>query len=200
LDQHGLLKLISPALTGSKLNSAGLTRLEKIAHSVLPSGYAGGWLAFLTVLLDKLSATERAAVIKGLGIAPDEAAALKKLPAQAKKLEAALKSPSIHRPSQVWLALEGAAADEVLTVLYQSAARVVQDRIRAFYQKYLPMAQEITAEQVAATGAKPGTPKFEKARIATISSYLNARPKKVELPEPEPEPPPMAMVGGRGRK
>ena len=31
-------------------------------------------------------------------------------------------------------------------VLYDSTQRVVQDRIRAYYQKYLPLAQEVTEE------------------------------------------------------
>ena len=61
----------------------------------------------------------------------------------------------------------------------------MQDRIRAFYQKYLAQAQEITEEQVAATGVKPGTPKFDKAFRAMIMAHLNARPKKIPPPEPE---------------
>jgi hypothetical protein len=72
----------------------------------------------------------------------------------------------------------------------------VQDRIRAYYQKYIGMAEEITDEQVAATGVKPGTPKFDKAKKAMIATHLNARPKKIVPPEPEPEVVPAA--GGRG--
>jgi hypothetical protein len=70
-------------------------------------------------------------------------------------------------------------------VLYGSAQRVVQDRIRTYYQKYLPLAQEVTEEQVLATGVKPGTPKFEKAFRNMVTTHLNARPKKVPPPEPE---------------
>ena len=93
--------------------------------------------------------------------------------------------------------LYDASTDEVLMVLYDSAQRVVQDRIRAYYQKYLPLAQEVTEEQVAATGVKPGTPKFEKAFRAMVTTHINARPKKIPPPEPEavvaPGPPaPMA--------
>ena len=88
-------------------------------------------------------------------------------------------------------------------VLHHSNHRIVQDRIRAFYQKYLPQAQEVTDDEVIATGAKPGTPKFDKARAALIAAKLNARPRK-PAPEPEPDPtpppPPMAMAGARGRK
>jgi tRNA nucleotidyltransferase/poly(A) polymerase len=205
-DKLGLLKVISPALTGAKLNAAGLTRLDKLARSVLPAGSPGGWLAFLNVLVEKLNTKERAEVVRACEMSAQEAAVWKKLDAQTKKLESVLKSPRTNRPSQVWQALEGATTDEVLMVLYHSPLRVVQDRIRAFYEKYLPQAQEVSDEQVAATGVKPGTPKFVKARQAMIAAKLNARPRKIVVPEPEPAPeavtppPPMALAGARARK
>ncbi|MDP9168972.1 MAG: hypothetical protein M3N54_00020 [Acidobacteriota bacterium] len=200
LDAHGLLKSISPALTGAKLNAAGLAKFEKAAHSVLPASNQGGWLAFLNVLVEKLNAKESAEAVRAFELSPTEIAAWKKLEAQGKKLEAALKSAKVTRPSHVWQALDGVATDDILMVLYHSTQRVVQDRIRAYFEKYLPMSQEVTPEEIAATGAKPGTPKFEKARLALISARLNARPRKV-VPEPEPvPPPPMAMANARGRR
>jgi hypothetical protein len=201
LDGYGLLKLISPALTGEKLNAACLARFEKVAQAVLPAGSVGGGLAFLSVLIEKLNARERAEVLRAFEMTAAETAAWKKLEAQTKKLESALKSARIHKPSHVWEALAGASSDEVLMVLYQSQIRVVQDRIRAFYTKYLPQAQEITADEVAATGVKPGTPKFEKAYRAMVTARLNARPRKVVEPEAAEAPPepPLAMAGGRGR-
>jgi tRNA nucleotidyltransferase (CCA-adding enzyme) len=197
LDRMGLLKVVSPALTGDKLNLAGLARFEKQAHSVFPAGTEDGWLAFLSVLLEKLTPRDRAAALKALAPPAAELKAFQKLEAAAKKRESVLKSPKIHKPSQVWEALKDADTSEVLMVAYDSGIRVVQDRIRAYYQKYLPIAQEITEDQVVAAGHKPGTPKFEKAYQAMVITRLNARPKKVE-PEPEPPPPP-PMAMGRGR-
>jgi tRNA nucleotidyltransferase (CCA-adding enzyme) len=185
-DANGLLRLLSPALTGPKLNAVGLTRLEKAMHSVLPAGTPGGWLAFLRVLVEKLNAPERAAVVRGFELSPAESAAFKKLDGDAAKLETTLKSPGARRPSDIWNALHAASTDEVLMVLYESGVRLVQDRIRAFYEKYLQQAQEITEEQVLATGAKRGTAKFDKTLRALIASRLNSRPKKVVEPEPEP--------------
>jgi tRNA nucleotidyltransferase (CCA-adding enzyme) len=197
-ERMGLLKLVSPALAGAKLNAAGLTKFEKLLNSVLPSPVSGGWLAFLTILTEKLSAREKSDVLKVFELSKAEAEGLKQLEAQAKKLETLLKSAKVTRPSHVYEALEGAGADVVLMVLYSSQQRVVQDRIRAYYSKYLGMAQEITEEQVAATGAKPGTPKFEKTRKTMIATHLNARPKKIVEPEPEPTPAQLAAArGGR---
>ena len=186
-------------MTGAKLNASGLAKFEKLAHSVLPSGYEGGWLAFLSVLMEKLNARERAEVIRAFELTPAETASLKKVEVQAKKLETALKSARIHRPSDVWEALHEATSDAVLLVLYGSSIRVVQDRIRAFHEKYLPLTQEITEEEVVAAGARPGTAKFEKVRRALIKTRLNARPRKIEVIEPELVP--LAVAGvGRGRR
>ncbi len=156
----------------------------------------------MTVLTEKLAPRESADLVRALELPKKEAEGFKKLAAGAKKLESALKSARITRPSHVYDTLVDATADEVLMVLYSSAQRVVQDRIRAYYQKYLPLAQEVTEEQVAATGVKPGTPKFEKAFRNMVTTHLNARPKKPPPPEPEvmpPVAPPMA-VRGAGRK
>jgi tRNA nucleotidyltransferase (CCA-adding enzyme) len=205
-DRLELLKLISPALTGARLNAPGLSKLEKLAHTVLPPGAfgnvqsgAGGWLAFLTVLAEKMSPRESADLLRQFELPKKEMDGFKKLESQAKKLESALKSARITKPSHVYEALKNATADEVLMVLYDSAQRVVQDRIRAYYQKYLPLAQEVTEEQVAATGVKPGTPKFEKALQSMVTTHLNARPKKVVPVEPEAVPPaPAPPMAARG--
>lgn len=198
-DALGLLKLISKGLSRAGMNAGGLARFEKLKQSVIPYASSGGWLAFLTVLTEKLAAEQKADVLQALQLSAEEKAGLNRLAAQSKKLEAALRSARIHRPSDVWQTLRDASTDEVLLVLYSSAARVVQDRIRAFYEKYLPQAREITEEQVAATGAKPGTAKFQKAHHSMIAARLNARPRKI-VPLVEPEvvvPEPAAAMRGR---
>ena len=175
-----------------------MTKFEKLVTAVLPPGTEDGWLAFLAVLVEKLNTRERADVLRAFELSAADATALKKLEVQSKKLEATLKSARITRPSHVWEAMRSAPTAEVLMVLYTSGVRVVQDRIRAYYTKYIEVAQEVTPEEVVATGAKPGTPRYDKAWRAMVSQRLNARPKKIVL-EPEP-PPPMAMAGGRGRR
>jgi hypothetical protein len=198
LDAKGLLRLLSPGLSGAKLNTAGLTRLEKAMHSVLPPGSPGGLLAFISVLTEKLNMRERADAIRAFELSAAESATLKKLEAEAKKLESSIKSSRIHRPSDVWGVLHQASTDEIMMVLYNSNIRVVQDRIKAFYEKYLPQAQEVTEEEVAATGAKPGTPKFEKAMKSMITARLNARPRKPVEPEPTAIPELPARAAPRG--
>jgi len=198
-DSFGLLKVLSPGFTGPKLNAASLTRFDKLKQAVIPTGTFGGWLAFLTVLTEKLNVREKAEVIRAFELSAAEAADFKTLEARAKKLEAALKSTRVRRPSDVWHALHTATTDEVLMVLYSSAIRVVQDRIRAYYEKYLPQSREVTEDEVAATGAKPGTARFQKVHATMIASRLNARPRKVVV-EPEPMPEPQTAISERVRK
>jgi tRNA nucleotidyltransferase (CCA-adding enzyme) len=194
LSARGMLNPLSTSLSGAKLNAAGLLRFGKGAHGILPSGYEGGWLAFLSVLVEKLNIRERAEVVRAFNLTASESAVWKKLDAQTTKLEAALKSTRIHKPSQVWDVLSPASTDEVLLLLYRSGIRVVQDRVRAYYEKYLPLSEEITDELVLESGAKPNTPKFDKTKRAMITTRLNARPRKIEVLEPEPAP--VAAVGG----
>lgn len=198
LSSQGLLKPLSAALAGPKLNTAGMAKFEKLVHETMPPGEAGGWLAFLSVFVEKLNQRERAEVVKAFEMSADETARWKRLEAEAAKLESGLKSSRIHKPSQVWDVLHKASADEILLVLYRSGVRVVHDRIRAYYEKYMPLAMEITDEVVVESGAKLGTPKFVKVKLAMITTRLNARPRKVEVVEPELAP--VAVSGGaRGR-
>lgn len=192
LDQENLLLLFSPALAGARLNTAGLARLQK-AQQTVPAGVSFPVQAlglFLWFLTEKFTPREKTALIKATAMRKAEVEAWQKLDARAKKIERDLKSPKLNRPSHVYNALSKVPGEEILFVLARTQARVVQDRIRNYLQKYLPMAQEVTEEEVKAAGVQPGTPKFEKARLEIIGKKLNARPKKPAPEELEPPPPP----------
>jgi hypothetical protein len=198
-DSSGLLKKLSAALVGGKWNPAGLTRFAEIKQSVIPPGTSGGWLAFVSILTDKLGVRDRAEVAKGLGLSAEEAGGLKTLAAQASQLDSDVGSTRMRRPSDVWSTVRTASTDEILMALYRSKNAVVEERIRAYYEKYLPQSLEVTEEEVLATGAKAGTPKFDKARQTLIAARLNAKPPKPEE-EAEEIAEPVAAVAGRGRR
>lgn len=197
LDQENLLVLFSPSLSGTKLNTAGLARLQK-AQQTVPAGVrfpVRNLDPFLSFLTEKFTTKDKAALIKATGMRKAEVDELQKLDARAKKLERDLKSPKLNRPSHVYNALSKAPGEDILFVLARTQARVVQDRIRNYLQKYLPVAQEVTDDEVTATGVQPGTPKFEKAKLELIGKKLNARPKK-PAPEEVETPPPAAPPTG----
>ncbi|MGB9606386.1 MAG: hypothetical protein ACPL88_10980, partial [Bryobacteraceae bacterium] len=131
---------------------------------------------------------EKAALVKATRLNKAELELWRKLESRARKLEKALKSPKLHKPSQLYLALSKAAGDEVLFLLLYSSERIVQDRIKNYLQKYLPLAMEVTEEQVRAQGVEPGSKDYEKVKEQLIVARLNARPKK-PAPPPEPEKP-----------
>ena len=124
-----------------------------------------------------------------------------KLETKAKKLEAALRAPSVRKPSHIYHIVVGAAPEEVLFVLYHTAAKPVQERLKTYFEKLLPMVQEITPEEWATIEAKPGTPKYAKARDEFLNERLNRKPPKpVEEEVPVVPPPPEPMTGRRGAR
>ena len=127
----------------------------------------------------------------------------RRLEARAKKLERALRAPRIRKPSQVYHLVTAAAPDEVLFLLYHSAVKPVQERLRNYFQKYLPAVAGDQPEEWATIEAKPGTPKYAKARDEFISEILNRKPKKVveeEMPPPTAPPVPEPVMGRRGAR
>ncbi|MEO6759590.1 MAG: hypothetical protein ABIO24_09065 [Saprospiraceae bacterium] len=190
LDEESLLSLFCPALTGDKVNHAGLQKLQK-ARLNLPLELefpVDNLSLFLTVLTEKLTKNDRASLAKESALTEEEVAAWKKLEDGAKKLEKELKAPSLSRPSRVWTAASKGTGAQILYLLYKSDSRLVQDRLKNHLQKYLMVEHELTDDEVMETGAKPGTPKWAKARLAVLSKKLDARPKKIVVEEVPPAP------------
>ena len=201
-EEEKLLPLFSPALAGTKLNLPGFAKLHKIRQSIpvgvrFPVANLG---LFLNVLTEKLTPREKAGLISAVAMPRADVNAWQKLEARSKKLEREMKSAKLNRPSQVYQALSKAPGDEVLFLLLRSQLRLVQDRIRNYLQKYLPMAQEVTEDEVRAKGVEPGSPKWAKAREEVIAAKLNARPKKPVPEEAPPVPPPGPVPGGSLRR
>jgi tRNA nucleotidyltransferase (CCA-adding enzyme) len=199
LQEAGLLPLFSPALTGPKHNLAGIARLEKMSR-LLPDDArtrAARMGPFLYVLVEKLNPKEKQALIKATELSRADVDLWQKLEPRAKKLETALRSARLRKASQVYHLVAAAKPDEVLFLLYHSNVKLVQERLRIYFQKSLPLVQEITAEEWATIAGKPGTPKYQKAREDFISYRLDRRPpRKVEVP-PAPVAEPMAARRGR---
>jgi hypothetical protein len=153
---------------------------------------------FIYFLAEGLSAKDRATFTKQVGLSRKEVEQWQKLEVKSKKLEKELKSAKLQKPSHVYQVLIHAPGDQVLFLLAHSSERLVHDRIRNYLQKYLPSAQEVTERDVLATGARPGTPKFQKAREELILTKLDARPKKVPPPVEQPGPVPAPAFARKG--
>ncbi|HWF45410.1 MAG TPA: hypothetical protein VG168_00270 [Bryobacteraceae bacterium] len=197
LEDEQLLSLISPALTGAKLNLAGFQKLQK-ARQMLPFGINTrvDWQAlFLFLLFEKLTPKERSQLVSKVGLKKVDVDSASKLESRAKKLEKDLTAGNLQRPSALYNLLSKAPGEAILFVLMRSTQRLVIDRLKNYLQKYLPAAQEITEKDVIEQGGKVGTPKFAKLHQALIAARLDARPKKVVPVEPPPPPP-----AGPGRR
>ncbi len=198
LEEEGLIKFLSPALAGPKLNIAGFQKVQKARQS-LPFGIDTGAdlpALFFFLLFEKLSARERSQLINTIGFPKEQVEAAAKLEGRAAKVEKELATAKITRPSALYAILSKVPGEIVLFLLARSGQRLVLDRIKNYLQKYLPLAQEVTDQDVIDKGVVPGTPKFDKMRQQLIAARLDAKPKKVVVEEPPPPPPP----SGPGRR
>jgi tRNA nucleotidyltransferase/poly(A) polymerase len=192
LDEAGLLKLFSPALSGPKVNLAGMAKFEKIVRALPdePHWRSARLGPFLFVLTEKLSPKEEQSLIRAAALTKAEEDLWRKLEARSKKLQTALRAARIKKASQVYHIASVAPSDEILFLLYHSNLRPVQERLKNYFQKYLPAIQEVTPEEWAAIEGNPGTPRYAKARNAFVTNRLDRRPKKPVEEAPPPEPPP----------
>jgi tRNA nucleotidyltransferase/poly(A) polymerase len=212
LDEAGLLVLFAPGLTGPKLNLPGIVKFEKNSR-LLPDdarSRAARFGPFLYALTEKFTVKEKQALVKATDMQKAELDPWQKLDARAKKLETSLRAARVRKASHVYQIMTAAAPDEILFQLYHSTFKPVQERMRNYYQKYLPLLQEITPEEWATVEGKPGTPKYNKARDSFIASRLDRKVKKPVVPEappvPQPVPPasswstPETAMARRGRQ
>jgi tRNA nucleotidyltransferase/poly(A) polymerase len=190
LAQAGLLALFSPALAEGNAHRTGLAKFEKIARMLPDDAQArtARFGPYMFALTDTLSPREKQALAKYLEFSRAETNQWLQLDARSKKLAAALRSPRIRKPSQVYHLVSTAAPDQVMYLMYASPLKPVQDRLRAYFQKYLPAVDEITPVEWATVEAKPS--RQQKAREEFIANRLDRRPPR--KPEPEPPPPPPA--------
>ena len=196
LEDENLLQLISPALTGPKLNLAGFARLQKARLSV-PYGMdikANSSALFFFLFFEKLTPRERSALMATVGLSKEITDAASRLESRATKLERELAAAKLTRPSALYAMLSNVPGEILLFLLARSSQRIVLDRIKNYLQKYLPAALEITEQDVLNQGGEPGTPKGDKLREKLIATRLDAKPKKVVVEEP---PPPPANNSGR---
>lgn len=195
LEEEDLLRMFSPGLAGEKMNAAGFQKLSK-AKSMIPFGaaFSADWYAITMYCMTQLlNAKEKSALLKSVKMSRAEAEPWEKLELKAKKLESTLKSSRLTRASQIFDVISKAPGEQVLLLFLKSNQRLVQDRIKNHFTKYLQTAMDVTdAEVTEASGYAPGDAKFGKARADRIAARLDGRVRK-PAPPPEPEPPPQPV-------
>jgi len=201
LEEAGLLGLYSPALSGAKLNLPALVRLDKAERMVdsASTPRAPKLAPFLYALTAKLTPKEKSGLLKAAEIPKPEIDLWRNLEPRAKKLEHALKSPHLRKPSGVYEILADAPADEMVFLLCNSEHRVVQERVRNYLQKYLPAMEEVPRAAWEALEGQPGTPKYKRSRHALVASHLDTRPRRPQTPAEPQVAAPVEEVAMRGR-
>ncbi|MBL8234093.1 MAG: hypothetical protein JNL98_36690, partial [Bryobacterales bacterium] len=190
LDDEKMLGVVSPALSGPKLNLQGFAKLLK-ARQLVPFGIdlkVNNLILFLSILCEKLAPKERAGLLRAIAVERSETGQLNRLPERAKKLEKTLKSAKLQKASRIYQVLSEEGGELLLHLFMNTQQRLVQDRIRNYLSKYLLAAAEITDRDIEAEGLKPGTPKFRTRKAEKVAARLDARPRKpapAVMPAPE---------------
>lgn len=200
LEKEKLLGLFLPALAGPKLNAPGFAKLDKAKRQLPPEIGSPdmNWGPFFHALTEKLSAKETQELIKRTELKKSEVDAWKNLPGRAKKLESALKSPKLKKASQIYEIAAAAPAADIFFLMYNSQVRLATDRLKNYFQKHIPLAQEITDAEVEAAGVARTSPKFAKVKAQMVADRVDGKTKKP--PPPPPPPPPPNPPGQRGRR
>jgi tRNA nucleotidyltransferase (CCA-adding enzyme) len=197
LEAAGLLVLFSEALAGSKWNGQGLAKLEKAIHLAPdePRFRSARLGTFLHALTEKLAPRDKQALVKLAELPKTELERWHRQEAAARKVETALRSPRIRKPSQVYFLLTKAEPDEILFLLYHSPYKPVLERIRNYFQKYVPAVQEITPEEWVAAESKAGPRRSsERIREEVIANRLDRRARKPVPQGPVDVPPPAPVI------
>ncbi|MEJ7606264.1 MAG: hypothetical protein WKF37_08345 [Bryobacteraceae bacterium] len=132
-DEQKLLQLVSPALTGAKLNLPGFVKLQK-ARQLIPFGLdmpTDDAALFFNLLTEELTPKERSAFMTFLGVDKATAEYWHKLDVRASKLEKELVAPSVNKPSKIYGLLSKAPGELPLILLVRSTQRAAQDESRA---------------------------------------------------------------------
>jgi tRNA nucleotidyltransferase/poly(A) polymerase len=185
LDQDGLLALFSPALTGSGLNLQALGRLEKASRMVESASMANAPQLgpLLLALTAKLTPKEKSGLFKAVEMPKAEIDQMRNLEPRSRKLEHALKSARVRKPSHVYEILAAAPSDEIVFLIGNSSQKLVQERLRNYLQKYRPAMQEVPLSVWQALEGQPGTPKHHRSRLAFLASRLDVRQPKTPVSE-----------------
>ncbi len=121
--------------------------------------------------------------MKNCKLSRREVDAWKNIEPKVRALEKVLKLPKLQKASLVYGALVDVPAEVVFVLLGKTSARLVQDRIKNYLQKYLPSALEVTDEDISREGLDPKSPKGQALRKQLIASRLDSRPRRASATE-----------------
>jgi tRNA nucleotidyltransferase (CCA-adding enzyme) len=176
LEKEKLLAAVSPKLQGPRLDTAGLTRAAKASLMLAASGLRGGsFPLFLHLLTRKLPPSDRAQVAKRLGLKAAEAQAFRNLPADAARLAKELGGKSGAKPTKLYQLLSTTRPDLILLVLAESPQATVQNRIRNYLRKFLPMRARLPEKELEQLGVAPGTPRLQKIQEQFFYAMLEGK-------------------------
>ena len=166
LDKEKLLPAISAKLKGATIDWALIAKINKAALTLSFLGLrAPSFPLFLRIITRKLSSAERASLHKRLQLKASEAAQPDKTEAAAKKLSRELAGSHGNTATKAFQLLAKATPDQMLLLLAGypvGTPAKVQNRLRNYIEKHLPLRSQLPLAEIVAKGVPAGSPRLQK--------------------------------------
>lgn len=174
-------------------------RYAKVREVVQTIPGADPFLVSFHFLVERLGHSYQAKLAREIIGEPKGIKLALELEKEGKKLERLLASPKCALPSQVYTLLLKQPLPVILFVRVTTTRAVVQNRIKNYFNKYLPMHSSLPRAELQSLGVKPG-PEFERiiercfleqldGKIKNHPQLLKTLRQLAGIKEPPPKPP-----------
>ncbi len=174
-------------------------RYAKVREVVQTIPGADPFLVNFYFLVERLGRTYQAQLAKEIIGEPKGVKLALEIEKEGKKLERLLASPKCGQPSQVYTLLLKQPLPVILFVRVTTTRAAVQNRIKNYFNKYLPMRGSLPRAELQSLGVKPG-PEFERivercfleqldGKIRNHPQLLKTLRQLAGIKEPPPKPP-----------
>jgi tRNA nucleotidyltransferase/poly(A) polymerase len=175
-EKEKVLAALSPRLQGPRLDWAALSRAFKAKQMLASSGIlVNSFPLFLHLLTRKLPPGERAQVAKRLSLRPAEAQVFRRLPEEANRLAREVGGKAGSKPGKLYQVLSEAAPALILLVLVEYPKPAVQNRIKNYLRKFLPMRSKLPERELEQLGVAAGTPRSRKILEQVFYAMLEGK-------------------------
>ena len=187
-------------------------KFERIRTAVRMAGASAEDALLLNfhALVAKLSGPDQDRLARKILRDPKTVKMALNLEKDASQLARTLAGPKVCKPSQVCTLLASSSTSLGLFLLVYDVRPAVQNRIKAYFTKYLPMRAALPRAELQSLGLSPG-PKFEKVMDQVFLDEIDGKIKSPQqmtkllmdyagIKAPPPPPPPPPARTGKGAK
>lgn len=163
MEKEKLLRALSPRLQGRAIDWPMLAKSAKAAQLLAQAGLrAPSFALFLHQLMYKLPARDQKALCDRIRLPKAQRHLPQKLEAEARKLAKELGGKAAASPTRLFQLLARTEPDVLLLLLTRFPQKTVQNRLKTYFTKFLPLRANLPEKELQELGVKPGTARYQK--------------------------------------